>query len=195
LKRVILTTLLILLAFSGYSFADQAKPVVRIATNLGDIVIELDKGSAPATVENFISYVDSGLYNDTIFHRVIKSFMIQGGGFTSDMSQKTTKAPIANEAYNGLKNLRGTIAMARTSLPHSATSQFFINTVDNPFLDHKAKTGKGWGYCVFGRVIKGMDVVDTIEGTATTVKNGHRDVPVKTIVIEKAIIEKPSPEK
>jgi cyclophilin family peptidyl-prolyl cis-trans isomerase len=166
-----------------------ANPRVRLETKQGIIILELDPHSAPKTVENFLRYVDSGFYNDTVFHRVIKGFMIQGGGMTADMRQKSTQPPVLNEADNGLKNLRGTIAMARTSDPHSATSQFFINTVDNTFLDHKGKTSNGWGYCVFGKVVEGMNVVDTIENTPTTVKNGHGDVPIQPIIIERTTLE------
>ncbi len=163
-------------------------PKVRLETSLGNIVIELNSAAAPKTVENFLSYVNEGLYNGTIFHRVIKGFMIQGGGFTETMQQKPTKAPIANEAENGLKNLRGTLAMARTNDPHSASSQFFINTVNNGFLDFTAKTGRGWGYCVFGKVIEGMDVVDAIENQPTTTKISYRDVPVTPVIIKKAVV-------
>ncbi|MDA3895321.1 MAG: peptidylprolyl isomerase [Desulfobacteraceae bacterium] len=157
-------------------------------TSLGNMIIELNPSAAPKTVENFLSYVNDGFYNDTIFHRVIKGFMIQGGGFTKDMQQKPTKAEITNEADNGLKNLKGTIAMARTNAPHSASSQFFINTVDNAFLDFKAKSGRGWGYCVFAKVVDGMEVVDAIEKQATGVKNSFRDVPVTPIIIKKAVL-------
>ncbi|MGQ3686181.1 MAG: peptidylprolyl isomerase [Candidatus Loosdrechtia sp.] len=184
LAILLIAVLTVCLAYPAF-----ANPRVRLETRHGIIVLELDPQSAPETVKNFLRYVDSGFYNDTTFHRVIKGFMIQGGGLTADMHQKLTQAPIMNEADNGLKNHRGTIAMARTSAPHSATSQFFINTVDNTFLDHRDKTSSGWGYCVFGKVIEGMHVVDTIENSPTTVKNGHRDVPAQPIIIERAVLE------
>lgn len=142
--------------------------MITLKTNLGDIVIELDYDKAPVTAKNFEEYVKSGFYKGTIFHRVIKGFMIQGGGLTADMDNKPTNAPIKNEADNGLKNDRGTIAMARTQDPHSATAQFFINTVDNSFLNFRSKDLNGWGYCVFGKVVQGMDVVDKIEKSKTT---------------------------
>ncbi|MCX7727334.1 MAG: peptidylprolyl isomerase [Chitinispirillaceae bacterium] len=160
--------------------------MVSIMTNKGEIVVELDSAKAPITVKNFLDYVNSGFYDGTIFHRVIKGFMIQGGGFTPNLERKKTKEPIKNEANNRLSNRRGTIAMARTSEPHSATSQFFINTVDNYGLDFKNETMAGWGYCVFGRVIKGMEVVDSIENVPTTTKEMMQDVPVTPIIITKA---------
>lgn len=160
--------------------------MVKFETNFGDIVIDLNAEKAPITVANFLSYVDDGFYDGTIFHRVIKGFMIQGGGFDESMSQKQTKAAIENEANNGLKNDHYTIAMARTSMPHSATGQFFINGNNNDFLNHTAPTGSGWGYCVFGKVIEGMDVVDKIIQVKTGNKNGHQDVPVENVVIKKA---------
>lgn len=160
--------------------------MVKFETNFGDIVIDLNAEKAPITVANFLSYVDDGFYDGTIFHRVIKGFMIQGGGFDESMSQKQTKAAIENEASNGLKNDHYTIAMARTSMPHSATGQFFINGNNNDFLNHTAPTGSGWGYCVFGKVIEGMDVVDKIIQVKTGNKNGHQDVPVENVVIKKA---------
>ena len=165
--------------------AEKKAPRVEIKTNHGTIVVELPSEAAPKTVENFLSYVKDGFYDGTIFHRVIKGFMLQGGGFTPDMKQKPTKSPVPNEADNGLKNDRGTIAMARTMDPDSATAQFFINTVDNEFLNHQSKTTRGWGYCVFGKVVEGLDVVDAIEGQKTTSKAGHQDVPVEPVVIEK----------
>ncbi|MDX9741822.1 MAG: peptidylprolyl isomerase [Gammaproteobacteria bacterium] len=166
--------------------AGDALPRVVISTSEGDIVVELDREKAPATVENFLSYVDKQFYDGTIFHRVIPKFMIQGGGFTEDFDQKSTAKPVRNEADNGLRNLRGTIAMARTPDPHSATAQFFINTVDNGFLDHTSPTPNGWGYAVFGRVVEGMDVVDRIEAVPTG-RGGPmpRDVPRTTILINK----------
>jgi len=162
--------------------------MIRIQTNKGVIDIELDAEKAPATVENFVSYVKDGFYDGTIFHRVIDGFMIQGGGMEPGMTEKQTKAPVKNEADNGLKNDRGTIAMARTNDPHSATAQFFINISDNAFLNHQQPTMDGWGYCVFGKVVNGMDVVDEIKGVATTSKGFHQDVPAEDIVIEKAEI-------
>lgn len=163
-----------------------ANPRVRLTTDLGVIELALYADKAPGTVRNFLDYVDAGFYNGTIFHRVIKGFMIQGGGFEPGMRQKPTRASIRNEADNGLRNSAGTIAMARTSDPHSATAQFFINTVDNAALDHRARSAEGWGYCVFGRVIAGMDVVRKIESAETTVTFPHRDVPRQDVVIRKA---------
>ena len=162
------------------SFSVQAEPTVQINTSLGPILVELDSAKAPNTVENFLAYVKSGHYNGTIFHRTIRRFMIQGGGMTADMNEKPTRAPIRNEADNGLKNLTGTIAMARTSDPHSASAQFFINVADNAFLDHKAKDEKGWGYAVFGRVTSGMELVEKI--SRAPVWPG--DVPTQPVVIE-----------
>ncbi len=156
---------------------------VRLTTSMGDITLELDAEKAPETVANFLSYVRDGHYVNTIFHRVIKGFMIQGGGFEAGLKQKPTRAPISNEAGNGLGNARYTIAMARTSEPHSATAQFFINVADNEFLNHTAPSGQGWGYCVFGKVVEGTEVVDSIV-KVRTVKNGfHSDVPEEDIVI------------
>ncbi|AWP24085.1 cyclophilin [Acidiferrobacter sp. SPIII_3] len=157
--------------------------MVHLETNQGVIVLDLNADKAPKTVANFLAYAREGFFTNTIFHRVIDGFMIQGGGFEPGMRQKPTRPPIDNEADNGLRNARGTIAMARTSDPHSATSQFFINVADNDFLNFTAPTPTGWGYCVFGRVTEGMDVVDTIKGTATTSRNGHQDVPVNDIII------------
>ena len=162
--------------------------MILLKTNLGDIKIELDYDKAPVTAKNFEDYVQQGHYDGTIFHRVIKGFMIQGGGFTTDFEQKPTMDPIKNEANNGLENVRGSIAMARTSDPHSATAQFFINTVDNDFLNFRSKDTMGWGYCVFGKVVGGMDVVDKIEGTRTSTRGFFRDVPVEDIIIESAKI-------
>jgi len=161
---------------------------VHMTTNYGDIVLELDSSAAPKSVENFVNYVKNGFFDGTIFHRVIKGFMIQGGGLTADMRRKSTYSPISNEADNGLQNLRGTISMARTGDPHSATSQFFINTKDSAFLNHRGKTPRGWGYCVFGKVIEGMKVVDAIENLPTMVKAGRRDVPVQPVIITKMTV-------
>ena len=161
---------------------------VKLTTNHGDITLQLDAEKAPKTVANFVSYVEAGHYDGTIFHRVIKNFMIQGGGMAPGMDQKPTQAPIENEAANGLKNKRGTVAMARTGEPHSATAQFFINVVDNDFLDFRAPAGQGWGYCVFGEVTEGMDVVDKIRAVATGNKGFHQDVPKEDVIIEKAAI-------
>jgi peptidyl-prolyl cis-trans isomerase B (cyclophilin B) len=158
---------------------------VELTTNKGTIRLELDEQKAPATVANFLDYVRKGHYDGTVFHRVIKGFMIQGGGFEPGMKQKPAGAPINNEAGNGLHNEHYTIAMARTSAPHSATAQFFINTTDNGFLD-KERAQDGWGYAVFGRVVAGQDVVDAIEKVSTTRKAGHADVPVDDVVIERA---------
>lgn len=161
---------------------------VRLATSAGDIVVELDAAKAPKTVDNFVQYVKAGHYDGTIFHRVISNFMIQGGGFEPGMQQKSTRAPIKNEANNGVANKVGTIAMARTMEPHSASAQFFINVADNSFLNHSAPTVQGWGYAVFGEVVEGMDVVNAIKGVATTSRMGHQDVPVEDVIIEKAEI-------
>ena len=158
---------------------------VTLETTLGNITIELNEEKAPETVKNFLAYVNSGFFDGTIFHRVIPNFMIQGGGFLPGMEQKTTEAAIKNEADNGLANDRGTIAMARTNEPHSATSQFFINHNDNAFLNHTAPTGAGWGYCVFGKVTDGMDAVDAIAAVSTSNQGGHGDVPVETVIINK----------
>ena len=160
--------------------------MIKLTTSHGVITLELDSEKAPKTAANFLSYVESGHYNGTIFHRVINGFMIQGGGMAFGMKEKDTQAPIENEAANGLKNDRGTIAMARTNDPHSATAQFFINVADNDFLNHRAPSGQGWGYCVFGKVVEGMDVVDKIKGVKTGNKGFHQDVPVEDVIIEKA---------
>ena len=162
--------------------------MIKLTTNLGVITLELAAEKAPKTTENFIQYVQDGHFDGTIFHRVIPGFMAQGGGFTADMNQKEVRAPIDNEAANGLKNKRGTIAMARTNDPHSATAQFFINLVDNDFLDFRSPSGNGWGYCVFGAVVEGLDVVDAMAKAPTGNKGFHQDVPKEAIVIEKAEI-------
>ena len=158
--------------------------MVKLRTNFGIIALELDTGRAPETVRNFLEYVESGFYSNTVFHRVIDGFMIQGGGFEPGMRQKAARSPIKNEAHNGLKNERYTIAMARTSEPHSASSQFFINVKDNGFLDHTAQNAQGWGYCVFGKVAEGQDVVDKIKQVKTGKRGGHADVPVEDVIIE-----------
>jgi peptidyl-prolyl cis-trans isomerase B (cyclophilin B) len=160
---------------------------VDLFTNHGKIRIELDEAKAPESVKNFLAYVNKGHYNGTVFHRVIPNFMIQGGGFDAGMKQKPTDAPLRNEANNGLKNDHYTLAMARTSDPHSATSQFFINTKDNDFLNFKSESGSGWGYAVFGKVIEGREVVDAIEGVKTGRKGFHDDVPLEDVVIERAV--------
>ncbi|MBN1227132.1 MAG: peptidyl-prolyl cis-trans isomerase [Deltaproteobacteria bacterium] len=178
-----------MLSSTQISEVEAANPVVILKTNYGDIALELYIEKAPKTVENFLNYVKDGFYDETIFHRVIKGFMIQGGGLTPALERKKTKSPVPNEADNALKNLRGTIAMARTMDPHSATSQFFINTVDNPFLDYKNKTIKGWGYCVFGKVVEGMKVVEEIEHVPTAEKGSLQNVPTTTIIIKQAKIK------
>jgi peptidyl-prolyl cis-trans isomerase A (cyclophilin A) len=172
----------------GASAAAQAQKV-KLATSAGDIVIELDKAKAPKSVENFVQYVKDGHYNGTVFHRVIPTFMIQGGGMTADMTEKQTRAPIPLESKNGLSNVRGSVAMARTNDPNSATAQFFINVQDNPRLD-AANARDGNGYAVFGKVISGMDVVDKIRAVPTSSKGGHDDVPMMPVTINKATIEK-----
>ena len=161
---------------------------ILMTTTVGPMTLELDADNAPKTVENFLSYVSSGFYDGTIFHRVINNFMIQGGGFTADMEQKATQAPIENEANNGLKNARGTIAMARTQDPHSATAQFFINVQDNDFLNHTGENMQGWGYAVFGKVTEGEDVLDKIRCVQTGSQAGHQDVPVEPIIIESVTV-------
>ncbi|RDV24302.1 peptidylprolyl isomerase [Alteromonas aestuariivivens] len=162
--------------------------MVTFKTNLGDITLTLFTDKAPKTVENFLSYVKDGFYDNTIFHRVIDGFMIQGGGFTEDMEQKSTKAPIENEANNGLSNTKGTIAMARTNDPHSATAQFFINVRDNDFLNFSSESMNGWGYCVFGEVTEGLDVVEKIKAVKTGSHGFHQDVPAEPVVIKEAVI-------
>ena len=161
---------------------------ILMTTTVGPMTLELDADNAPKTVENFLSYVSSGFYDGTIFHRVINNFMVQGGGFTADMEQKATQAPIENEANNGLKNARGTIAMARTQDPHSATAQFFINVQDNDFLNHTGENMQGWGYAVFGKVTEGEDVLDKIRCVQTGSQAGHQDVPVEPIIIESVTV-------
>ncbi|TXG88609.1 MAG: peptidyl-prolyl cis-trans isomerase [Rhodocyclaceae bacterium] len=180
----------LLVAALSLSVAAWAGPKVEMQTSLGRIVIELDDAKAPGSTKNFLAYVQDGFYNGTVFHRVIPNFMIQGGGFTADLTQKPTKAPIQNEAKNGLKNARGTIAMARTQDPHSATAQFFINHIDNVMLDYPSRDG--WGYAVFGKVTEGMDVVDKIAQVRAGNRGMHQNVPVEPVVIQsvKVISEK-----
>ncbi|MFT0850774.1 peptidylprolyl isomerase [Achromobacter sp. F4_2707] len=161
---------------------------VKLQTNHGDIIIALDAEKAPKTSENFLSYVRDGFYDGTVFHRVINNFMIQGGGFEPGMKQKKTGEPVENEANNGLKNDRYTVAMARTSDPHSATAQFFINVADNDFLNHTAPTTNGWGYAVFAKVVEGTETVDKIKGVKTGSRGFHQDVPVEDVIIEKASV-------
>jgi len=162
--------------------------MIILETNHGKITLELNKDKAPKTAENFEQYVKDGFYDGVIFHRVINGFMIQGGGFEPGMKEKNTRPAIENEADNGLSNLEGTVAMARTMDPHSASAQFFINVSDNTFLDHTAKTMEGWGYAVFGKITDGMDVISKIKGVSTTSRAGHQDVPAEDIIIEKATI-------
>jgi peptidyl-prolyl cis-trans isomerase B (cyclophilin B) len=184
MKFAWISALSVLAAVTPAVAGDATK--VALETDKGKIVIELYPDKAPKTVQNFLDYVDAGHYNSTIFHRVIPNFMVQGGGMTASMKEKPTKPPVKNEADNGLKNQRGTLAMARTQVPDSATAQFFINTVDNDFLDFKNKTIQGWGYAVFGKVVEGMDVVDAITKVKTANRGGHQDVPVDTVMIIKA---------
>ena len=171
-------------ASSEEKAAESNNPQVYIKTNMGGFTIELYPDKSPESVANFLNYVEKGYYSGTIFHRVIKGFMIQGGGFTTDMTQKDVAPPIKNEAHNGLKNKKYTLAMARTGVVNSATSQFFVNTVNNTGLDHKDKTQAGYGYCVFAKVIEGMEVIDKIEMVATTTKGNYGDVPVKPVIIK-----------
>jgi len=173
--------MLMLFAFSAHA---QKNPVVIMDTSMGSIEVELLQDKAPVTVKNFLSYVDEKFYDSTIFHRVIDGFMIQGGGFTEGMKEKKTKAPIKNEANNGLVNLIGTLAMARTNDPHSATAQFFINVNDNTSLNHRSETPAGWGYAVFGKVVSGLHVVNRIKAVKTSSLNGHSDVPMDTVTIK-----------
>ena len=182
----------LLIVMCGSAFVAHAnqqmenKIMIKLSTSMGEITLELDAENAPITVENFLSYVDSGHYDNTIFHRVIPGFVIQGGGLASGMQEKQTGTPIQNEADNGLKNLEGSICMARTNDPHSATSQFFINLKNNQFLDHTEKTESGWGYAVFGRVVSGMDVVEKIAAVETGNVGHHSDVPLEDVVLQKA---------
>jgi cyclophilin family peptidyl-prolyl cis-trans isomerase len=181
----VFATWLVLLGLAAGEVAVADNPRVRLVTDYGAIELELYAAAAPLTVRNFLNYVESGYYDGTIFHRVIRGFMIQGGGFLPGMKPKPAGVPIRNEADNGLKNLAGTIAMARTADPHSATAQFFINTVDNPFLDHRDKTAAGWGYAVFGKVIEGMEVVKRIEAVPTRNLGPYENVPSVDIVIRR----------
>lgn len=197
MRKLLLTFTSLLLLVSSVNAADDiTKKRVKLETSEGNITLELDITRAPITVLNFLKYVRSGHYDGTIFHRVMKDFMIQGGGFTPEFVRKEPDATIKNEAANGLKNVRGSISMARTNNPHSASTQFFINVVDNPFLNHTGKNPRGWGYAVFGRVTKGMNVVDKIRNIHTGPAGPFpSDVPVKTVIIHKATIigEKPKP--
>jgi cyclophilin family peptidyl-prolyl cis-trans isomerase len=187
------TALLALMLGSACAQNKKGNPVVVLETSKGNIEVELNEAKAPVSTKNFLDYVDSHFFDGLIFHRVIDNFMVQGGGFTTDMSQKTGKAPIENEAGNGLTNDKYTLAMARTSVVNSATSQFFINTKDNTFLNHKDNTPQGFGYAVFGKVVKGMDVVDAIGKAKTGTKNGFNDVPLETISIVKAYRKEAAP--
>jgi peptidyl-prolyl cis-trans isomerase B (cyclophilin B) len=184
--KTVVAFVLLAMAAGGLSAEDAAGPRVVLETSKGTIVLELDPEKAPGSVENFLGYVDEGFYDGTIFHRVIPNFMNQGGGFTPDMAQKPTRAPIANEADNGLLNKLGTVAMARKNDPHSATAQFYINTTDNAFLDHRSKDVRGWGYAVFGKVVEGMNTVTAIASVETGRKGAFSDVPVEPVVIHSA---------
>jgi cyclophilin family peptidyl-prolyl cis-trans isomerase len=184
--KLTLVAIFSLLIFAGAAISEDINPKVVLETTKGKIVLELYPDNAPETVMNFLTYVDAKFYDGMIFHRVIPNFMIQGGGFTADMKRKTTRAPIKNEADQGLKNERGTIAMARTGDPHSATAQFFINSKNNDFLNYRSKTQQGWGYAAFGKVVEGMTTVDAISAVATKSLGGFRDVPVEPVVITSA---------
>lgn len=173
---------------SLFKFTKTGVCMITLETNFGNITIELDFKNTPKTAENFLAYAKNGFYDGTIFHRVISGFMIQGGGFDAKMQHKETDSSIKNEANKAESNKRGTVAMARTSDPHSASSQFFINVVDNNFLNFSSESTSGWGYCVFGKVVEGMDVVDQIRKVPTTSRNGHQDVPVNNVIIEKVIV-------
>jgi peptidyl-prolyl cis-trans isomerase B (cyclophilin B) len=188
MHRLTVLLLALLLGLSATAWADADNPRVRLITNKGDIVLQLDRARAPKTVENFLRYVQTGFYDGTIFHRVIDNFMIQGGGFTPEMLQKETRPPVMNEADNGLRNTIGTVAMARTSDPHSATAQFFININNNDFLDFREKTPRAWGYAVFGRVVSGMDVVKAIKDVPTTTVGYHQNVPAEPVIIQQAVV-------
>ncbi|MDX2451788.1 peptidylprolyl isomerase [Desulfosarcina sp.] len=188
MKKYIVILVLVFWMGTGLSVAADALPRVKLTTSQGDVVLELNSAAAPKTVDNFLAYVKDGYYDGAIFHRVIAGFMIQGGGFDAEMKRKSPRPPIVNEADNGLPNRTGTIAMARTADPHSASAQFFINVKDNAFLDHRGKTAQGWGYCVFGKVVQGMEVVRTIENVPTTSRSGMGDVPKAPVVIEQATV-------
>lgn len=188
MKKYIVILVLVFWMGTGLSIAADALPRVKLTTSQGDVVLELNSAAAPKTVDNFLAYVKDGYYDGAIFHRVIAGFMIQGGGFDAEMKRKSPRPPIVNEADNGLPNRTGTIAMARTADPHSASAQFFINVKDNAFLDHRGKTAQGWGYCVFGKVVQGMEVVRAIENVPTTSRSGMRDVPKAPVVIEQATV-------
>lgn len=193
MKAFVFAGLLVLLcACQSQTQEEQfmTNPTVTIRTTEGDIQVELFANKAPLSAKNFLRYVDEKHYNNTIFHRVIKGFMIQGGGLTADMQEKSTHDPVQNEASNGISNKKGTLAMARTSEIHSATSQFFINVVDNNFLDYRSSTPNGYGYCVFGQVTDGMDVVEKIKLAETSTKHGHQDVPIKSIEIVEIVVNK-----
>jgi cyclophilin family peptidyl-prolyl cis-trans isomerase len=185
MERRVFGLMMILFSLLSVNVHAAQNPKVVLETSMGDITLELYPDKAPATVKNFLTYADEKFYDGTVFHRVISGFMIQGGGMTADMNEKPTHSPILNEADNGLKNDRGTIAMARTNDPNSATAQFFINAKDNTFLNFRSKTIEGYGYCVFGKVTKGLDVVDAIEKTPTTTKGFFQDVPAKPVIIKK----------
>jgi|TARA_B110000091_G_scaffold63604_1_gene69921 peptidyl-prolyl cis-trans isomerase B (cyclophilin B) len=188
IKYLVITTIIFLNSGANAEMTTNTKIIIK--TTSGDIKIELYDDKAPITSENFKKYIESGYFTDTIFHRVIKGFMIQGGGFTAEMSEKDSMPPIQNEANNGVSNARGTIAMARTPDPHSASSQFFINLKDNNFLDFTAETSQGWGYCAFGKVFEGMDILDKIALVDTGSYGAHQDVPKEPITINEIIIEK-----
>ena len=188
MQRIPIALISIVLLTAVWASAADLPPRVKLETSQGEIVVELDPATAPKTVENFITYVKAGHYDGTLFHRVIAGFMIQGGGFDIDMRRKSTRPPIVNEADNGRSNQTGTIAMARTPDPHSASAQFFINVKDNTFLDHRDKSAQGWGYCVFGKVVSGMNVVRAIENVPTANRAGMRDVPQSPVVITRATV-------
>jgi len=193
MRKIILFMILLLtstLSFSTEKTMSDTPTKVKLTTNLGEIIIQLNAEKAPVSSANFLTYVNEGFYNGTIFHRVIPDFMAQGGGFDTSFNQKAVHAPIKNEADNGLKNTRGTLAMARTNDPNSATAQFFINLKDNTFLNHTGKNASGWGYAVFGEVIEGMDVVDAMAKQPTGNRGGHQDVPKTDIIIERAEVVK-----
>lgn len=190
MRRCLVMMILVLWMGTALSLAADPLPRVNLTTSQGEIVVELDSAAAPKTVENFLAYVKDGFYDGIIFHRVIAGFMIQGGGLEAGMNPKPTRPPIPNEADNGLSNRTGTIAMARTQDPHSASAQFFINVKDNGFLDHRSKTSQAWGYCVFGKVVDGMDVVRAIEKVPTTSRSGMQDVPDTPVLIRQAVVVK-----